>query len=245
MKIYGGRAGYNSVSFTGSKYQSLSRLKDKEIITEVRMKKGNSKLTAILSKIPFVRSFSLLFEVVIDYWKRFLLALIVLFMVEVLLIGKTNSNSYLLQAIPISNLDVLCGLLGIAGLIVKITPIGKYHAAEHMVANAYVVDSNLTLEKVKKQPRIHKDCGTNLVTSIFICFSILFLVFGDAVWVLLVSWSIGYEIWKREPKVIWDLVLVIGKTVQYLLFTSKPREKHLNVAIEAIKRLEEKESGRI
>ena len=97
MKIYGGRAGYNSVSFTGSKYQSLSRLKDKEIITEVRMKKGNSKLTAILSKIPFVRSFSLLFEVVIDYWKRFLLALIVLFMVEVLLIGKTNSNSYLLQ----------------------------------------------------------------------------------------------------------------------------------------------------
>ncbi len=58
--------------------------------------------------------------------------------------------------------------------------------------------------------------------------------FGEDVWVFLVSWSIGYELWKSEPKIIWGLVLVIGKATQYLLFTSKPKEKHLIVAIEAI-----------
>ncbi|WP_063590888.1 hypothetical protein [Peribacillus frigoritolerans] len=60
--------------------------------------------------------------------------------------------------------------------------------------------------------------------------------FGEVVWVFLVSWSIGYELWKSEPKIIWWLVLVIGKATQYLLFTSKPKEKHLIMVIEAITR---------
>lgn len=67
------------------------------------------------------------------------------------------------------------------------------------------------------------------------------MVFGDGVWVFLVSWSIGYELWKTEPKVIWSSVLMIGKVVQYILFTAKPEDKHLKVAIEAMTRLQEKE----
>lgn len=67
------------------------------------------------------------------------------------------------------------------------------------------------------------------------------MIFGDSAWVLLVSWIIGYEVWRNEPKVIWNLILIIGKGAQYLLFTSKPKEKHLIVAMEAITRLEEKE----
>jgi hypothetical protein len=58
--------------------------------------------------------------------------------------------------------------------------------------------------------------------------------FGEVVWVFPVSWSIGYELWKSEPKIVWGLVLVIGKATQYLLFTSPPPKKHLIVAIEAI-----------
>lgn len=239
MKIYGGRAGYNSVRFTGDKYQALSRLKDRKITTETRLKKGDKKITIIFSKVPFVRSFSMVFELIIENWRRFLFAAIVSLLIELIFIGK--SNFHLLYTIPINTLEMLFFFLVIAGLVIKISPIGKYHAAEHMIANAYESNQNLTLERVKKQPRTHRDCGTNLAVSIFICFFILSMVFGDGVWVFLVSWSIGYELWKTEPKVIWSSVLMIGKVVQYILFTAKPEDKHLKVAIEAMTRLQEKE----
>ncbi|MBP1969947.1 uncharacterized protein YqhQ [Virgibacillus natechei] len=235
MEIYGGRAGYNSVRFTGEKYQAISRFKKGEITTETRVKKRDKKIFIALSKIPFVRSFSMLVELIIENWKPFSLVF-TLFLMEFLLFR--NANSY---TIPINTFVMLACYLILAGLIIKITPIGKYHAAEHMAASAYEKDSNLTLGKVKKQPRTHKDCGTNLVISIFICYSILFMIFGDPFWVYLISWSVGYELWKNEPKIIWDTVLVIGKAAQYALFTSKPKEKHLVVAIEAITKLEEKE----
>ncbi|MCC3359495.1 hypothetical protein, partial [Bacillus sp. REN16] len=97
MQIYGGRAGYNFVSFTGERFQSLSRLKNREISTEVKLKKGSKKIIKILSKIPFVRSFSTILELIIENWKRFILVLIVLLLIEVSLNGMTNS--YLLHTV--------------------------------------------------------------------------------------------------------------------------------------------------
>ncbi len=227
------------MSFTGERYQSISRFKDGKITTELKMKKADRKITMILSRIPFVRSFSMIFELIIENWKRFLLAFIVLLLMEILLIGE--SSSFLLHTIQISTLELLFIFLVIASLIIKISPIGKYHGAEHQTVSAFESGLNLRLENVREQPRVHKDCGTNLAVSIFLCFSILSLILENSVHVFLLSWAIGFELWKGEPKVIWDLIMVIGKVTQYLLFTSKPQDKHLIVAIEAMKRLEEKE----
>lgn len=242
MGIYGGRSGLNSVLFIGEKYRAIARFKDGEIITETWAKKGHKGIFTVLSRIPFVRAFSLLVELAIDYWRLFLFYIIALFLLKLFLLGTSNTNFS--HTIPINTIVMLFGFLMIAGLFIKITPIGKYHSAEHMTANAYDRDTNITLEKVKKQPRTHKNCGTNLVISIFICFCILFMIFGDAFWVFPVSWSIGYEIWRGEPKIFWDAILAIGKAAQYFLFTSKPKEKHLLVAIAAIRKLEEKEKGK-
>lgn len=241
MKIYGGRAGFNSVRFKGEKYQSTARFKGGEIRTDTKRNNGRKKLFIFFSKIPLIRSFSLLVELIIDYWKLFLFYIIFLCLLEFSLTGISNKN--MLHTIPINTLGMLFCFLIIAGLFIKITPIGKYHAAEHMAANAHDRCQTVTLEKVKMQPRTHKDCGTNLVISIFICFCILFMVFGDAFWVILASWSIGYEIWRGEPRIIWGAIFAIGKTAQYLFFTSKPEEKHLIVAMEAIRKLEKKESA--
>ena len=239
VEISGGRAGYNYVSFTGEKYQALSQLKNGKITTDTSLKKEDKKITIILSKIPFVRSFSMVFNLLIEYWRRFIVAAIVLILMELLFIGR--SNSIFLYTIPINNLEMLLGLLVIAGLFIKVSEIGSYHAAEHMTVSAYQSGINLTLENVRKQPRVHKDCGTNLAVSIVLCFSVLSLIPVDSVWLFLLAWAIGYELWKGEPIIIWDLILVIGKVTQYLLFTSKPQDKHLIVAMEAMKKLEEKE----
>ncbi|MGN8842987.1 DUF1385 domain-containing protein [Niallia sp. HCP3S3_B10] len=238
MEIYGGRAGYNSVSFTGKKYQALARFKDGIITTEVRLKKMN-RTTTILSRIPFVRSYSMIIELILEHWRRFLFAIVVLFLMEFLFIR--TSDSYLLHNIPINTLEMLSFFLVIAGLVIKISPVGAYHAAEHKAFSAYEKNLNLTLENVRKQPRTHPFCGTNLVISYFICYFILFVIFGDSIFVYLVAWGVGFELFKNEPKIIWDSILVIGKVAQYLLFTSKPQDKHLIVAIEAITKLEKKE----
>ena len=200
---------------------------------------GDRKITILLSKIPFVRSFSMILELIIENWKRFLIAVIVLLLMEVLLIGE--SNYLLLHTIQISTLELLFFFLVLAGLIIKLTPIGKYHAAEHMTVSVFESGRNLTIENVRRQLRVHKDCGTNLAVSIVLCFSVLSLILDDSVYVFLLAWAIGYELWRGEPKVIWSLILLIGKVTQYLLFTSKPKDKHLIVAIEAITRLEEAE----
>lgn len=239
VKVLGGRAGYNFVSFTGKKYQTLSQFKNGGITTETKLNKEDKKITIILSKIPFVRSFSMVFDLLIEYWRRFIVAVIVLILMELLFIGK--SNSIFLYTIPINNLEMLLGLLVIAGLFIKVSEIGSYHAAEHMTVSAFESGLKLTLENVRRQPRVHKDCGTNHAVSIVLCFSVLSLILDDSVYVFLLAWAIGYELWRGEPKVIWSLILVIGKVTQYLLFTSKPQDKHLMVAIEALKRLEERE----
>lgn len=241
VKIYGGKAGYNSVSFTGARYYSLSRFKSGEVITETTLKGPERKITILLSKIPFVRSFSMIIDLIMGNWKRFVLALILLLLVEVLMMGR--KSTFLIQPLPFNSLELLSGFLIIGSLIIKLSNVSSYHGAEHMVSNAFDRDSELTLEKVKMQPRTHKDCGTNMIISFFICYSILFYLFGDTVFVYLAAWMIGFELWRKEPPIIGDTISVIGRGVQYLLYTSKPTEKHLVVAMEAMKRLIEKEQA--
>ncbi|WP_339216995.1 DUF1385 domain-containing protein [Ornithinibacillus sp. FSL M8-0202] len=237
MEINGGRAGFNSVSFTGKKYQSVSRFKDKKITTETRLKKENKKLYVFISKLPFFRSFTMILDQINN--KILLFFITIFFLKEFLIIGK--SNSVLSQTIPVHPFVMIAIILVMASLIIKLSPVGRYHAAEHMAATAYEKNPNLTLEQVSKQPRIHNDCGTNLIITVLIIFLLLYMVFGSGIWGLLLSWSIGYEIRRAEPKIVWDVLLLIGNAAQYFLFTSKPKEKHLLVAIEAIKKLEEKE----
>lgn len=241
LKIYGGRAGFKYVSFTGERYRSVARLRGGKIITATVRKKEDIGIIKVLSKVPFVRSFTLIIKTVIDSWKLFLFVTIVLLLIRVFFNGKASVG--LLYPIQSNRLVLLCSVLIIAGFIIKISPIGKYHAAEHMCANAYDKSLNLTLDYVKSQSRVHKDCGTNLIISFLLCFVILFLVFGDNPWLFLVSYPVGYELWRYEPKVIWSIVLIIGKITQYVLYTSEPDDKHLLVAIVALTALEKKEVG--
>jgi CBS domain-containing protein len=48
-------------------------------------------------------------------------------------------------------------------LLLRLSPVTGIHAAEHMVVHALEEGEDLTLEKVRTQPRVHPRCGTNLV----------------------------------------------------------------------------------
>lgn len=52
-------------------------------------------------------------------------------------------------------------------LILRATPLVKYHAAEHQTIHAIEKGLPLTPETVRMQPRPHKRCGTNIMVLLF------------------------------------------------------------------------------
>ncbi|MBS3680702.1 DUF1385 domain-containing protein [Ornithinibacillus massiliensis] len=134
-------------------------------------------------------------------------------------------------------------------MLFRFTVIAKYHAAEHMVSNCAMQGLNLTFENVRKQSRIHTDCGTNLFTFALVCFFVLSLIPGVQEFhfflKLCLSWSIGYELFIMENTYIKQLVkpiYLVGFGLQYAIFTSKPNKEHLKVAILAFKRMKKRQS---
>jgi len=53
-------------------------------------------------------------------------------------------------------------------LLMRLLPIAGTHAAEHMVVHAIERGEPLTLEVVRRMPRVHPRCGTNLVAGIML-----------------------------------------------------------------------------
>ncbi|MUV38611.1 hypothetical protein JNUCC1_02465 [Lentibacillus sp. JNUCC-1] len=240
MNIRGGRAGLNSVSFAGDNYYVISRLKKGQVVTKKKkIKKYENKLTSIIDGIPFVRSLSLMLRFLLTTWKVYLFGFLFIILSSLLFKGSRDPITTII--IQINDYIVLIFLVIGVGLVFKVTSIAKYHAAEHMVANAYVVDSDLTVDKVRVQPRTHNHCGTNLVVTILFLLAILHMFFGSTRWIYLGAWVVGYEIWRFEPKFIWTVILAISKTAQYILFTSPPSDKHIVVAMAAMQGLEKAE----
>lgn len=235
MRLLGGRAGFNSVSFNSDRYKSIAKLKRGKISAIAHVKRENTRITKLISQVPFIRSFTWIFELVIDQWKYFLFVMVGSIFLNV------ETDLIQLNLTFTNNLLTLLVALIIPTLLIKLTPIGRYHAAEHMCINAFDKELPIKLAYVKKQSRVHKDCGTNLIISFVITFIISFVVFGDALWVFLLSWAVAYEIWRNEPKILWSLVLILGSVAQYVLFTSPPNEKHLLVAIRAFEVLKQQE----
>jgi len=52
-------------------------------------------------------------------------------------------------------------------LILRLTPLVRYHAAEHQTIHAIEKGLPLTSETVRMQPRPHKRCGTNIMVLLF------------------------------------------------------------------------------
>ena len=58
--------------------------------------------------------------------------------------------------------------IGLFLLLLRLSPIAGYHAAEHQVVHAIERSEPLVLETVRDMPRVHPRCGTNLVAGMLI-----------------------------------------------------------------------------
>ena len=58
--------------------------------------------------------------------------------------------------------------IGLFLLLLRLSPLTGVHASEHMVVHAIEEGEDLTLEKVRAMPRVHRRCGTNLMALLIL-----------------------------------------------------------------------------
>lgn len=122
----------------------------------------------------------------------------------------------------------------------KISTVRKYHAAEHMVAHAWENELTLNLEYVKKQSRVHPNCGTNFVVITFTILLVLLPLPITLILKLLLPFSIGFEIFIITSPIFVKVLrplFWIGELTQKYITTANPEDKHLLVAIACMERL--------
>ncbi len=228
MKILGGMAFVNEVTFISKSYNVTARLKKQEIKVKYKEKNTDEKLNKI-SEFPFIRG-----------------------ILKMLALYKSTRMPLLMLAILIILsfvLDILLGLI-ITDILILIALfifikffVGKYHGAEHKVFNTWTAGKQLTLDNVKASSRVSNRCGTNLV--IFIMLFYLPLSFYLPFYIsFLISLSVGYEIFRNKRKSIKKFTKIfykLGSLLQYVFFTAEPQEKELKVALTAFLKLQELE----
>lgn len=102
--------------------------------------------------------------------------------------------------------------LGLFLLFLRLSPLSAYHGAEHKVVNTIEAGEPLEIEIVRRMPKEHPRCGTNLAVLLLVTFLIyqisnsILLAFGIA----LLSWrylgmSVQRYITTKEPPDIYLL----------------------------------------
>ncbi|MHC0037617.1 DUF1385 domain-containing protein [Pseudoneobacillus sp. C159] len=245
LLINGGMAHSNAVSFYGKNYQSKAiRKKKGEIEVVVEPIKALPQWLNRALRIPLVRGFA---DTIYGFYMKWFIGF--LFMVAPILMN------YRIQAV-MENIKeagtdrngfifgLLTGLLMVT-IMLKVTPMGKYHAAEHVMHNLYLQGRPITVEEGTKASRIHEWCGTSCM-AILIVYTALMAFVPIPVWLKILIWFPFYgEVIMNENKFVRTIFMpfkLTGYAFQ-LLTTSKPKEEHLEVSRQAFQRLLEKEQA--
>jgi uncharacterized protein YqhQ len=257
MKILRGRAYRNGVMFESEDYRVIATrnlnglidVEDERLITKLNQDPNiYFRILERLNYLPFIRG-------VLEFIRiSFSSKLTIVLNTFVLIIGISSlffpSTGIASPYSEVSIWVLICLIFIVAAcllyslFLIAFGSTGKYHAAEHMVSNATDRGIGLTISNVRKQSRVHSQCGTNL--SMFIVLSFLFLS-PINIWLIfkiMMAWSIGLEIYIADHKIVnvfLKPIYWIGGQAQKYVFTSNPQTEHLEVAIACMIRLEQLE----
>ncbi len=133
-----------------------------------------------------------------------------------------------IAAVNVFDLNVSSGWINFASTLLflvglKVIPLSGTHGAEHMVVHAIERGEELTPEVVRRMPRVHPRCGTNIAVG-----AMIFLGVSEWEWVkepslrLLVAIFVTLFLWKP-----------VGSFVQYVFTTKRPTDAQLMSGIRA------------
>lgn len=235
IKINGGRAFLNGVSIHSNVgYSKVIYKNDQYHIKSAPVVSNNKKgkFMNILSKIPFLRAFCLIYSTFKRNTKS-ILKITSLYIIIVTLAFYFMSDNMVSKVNSSENISLIFILFFIF-FIIKILPISNYHGAEHMVINYYKKNKEIDIVKLKNASRISTKCGSVLIMLTVTVFFILDIFIPSSDIAFVVSYMVGYEIFKNDFKFFKPIVFLSGLIQKYLL-TSKPNEKQLKIAVLALK----------
>lgn len=204
-------------------------------------------------------------ETVAIYFSVFLSLVIA---VVVFMIGPTFLTNLLKKKISSSILlNLIEGLIRIIVFLLYLVSISRmkdiqrvfeYHGAEHKTIHCYEHEEELTVENVKKYPRLHPRCGTSFLFMVMIISILVFSVFGWPnplvrfllrIVLLPVIAGISYEINKiigRSDSRIAYILSYPGLMLQKFATTREPDDSQIEVGIASLKAVlvEDKEADR-
>ncbi|MBP2027997.1 uncharacterized protein YqhQ [Acetoanaerobium pronyense] len=131
-------------------------------------------------------------------------------------------------------------------LLSDIKRVFQYHGAEHKSIQAYERDLELTVENVKKMPRLHPRCGTNFIFVVLMVSTFIFSFISTEsillrsllkVIMLPIVSGISYEIIKLAGKGNdpFTKALVFPGLMLQKITTKEPDERQIEVAIASLK----------
>jgi uncharacterized protein YqhQ len=154
--------------------------------------------------------------------------------------------------------NVAEGVIRLAILLLylaSITSIGEfkrvfqYHGAEHTAINAYEAGVDLNVSNAKEFSRFHPRCGTSFIFIVALISILFFSIMPDLGFLMRLAYriilipvigAVSYEVLKLSDRYkkakIMKVLLAPGLGLQYLT-TRKPDEKMIEVALEAVKKV--------
>lgn len=235
MRIIGGRSAFKGIRFVSSSYSVLATTDGKNKI----VKKNAQRNSKVLGKIPVLRG-------ILGLAKINPILIIVVFVFDVMLFfnipsSYTETIDWILY--PLAAAAILVYILSLKIKKVSLKQNLKYHAAEHMVINAYKNKKELTVENVMQQSRVSPRCGATLIVFMLIILIPLLFIEDVPICVLLL-YGVSYELFTLAPKYkIFKPFLALSSFIQKHITTLPPDEKDVIVAIRGLKQLIELETG--
>jgi len=154
--------------------------------------------------------------------------------------------------------NVAEGIIRLAILLLYLTSISlvgefkrvfQYHGAEHTAINAYEAGVELNVSNAKEFSRFHPRCGTSFIFIVALISILFFSIMPDSglfmrlayrILLIPVIGAVSYEALKLSDRYkkskIMKVLLAPGLGLQYLT-TRKPDEKMIEVALEAVKKV--------
>ena len=189
-------------------------------------------------------------EIVLVVAVALVLAIFLFSVLPFLLTTLLNLGGIVFNVIEsVLRLAILLSYFASIALVGEFRRVFQYHGAEHMAINAYEAGVEMNVSNAKRFSRFHPRCGTSFILIVTLISILLFSIMPNlefsmrlAYRVLLIPviGAVSYEVLKlsdkyRKSKIMKALVAP-GLGLQYLT-TREPDEKMIEVALEAVKKV--------
>ncbi len=146
-------------------------------------------------------------------------------------------------------LAILLLYLASVASVGKFKRVFQYHGAEHTAINAYEAGVELNVSNAKEFSRFHPRCGTSFIFIVALISTLVFSIMPNLGFSIMLAYrillipvigAVSYEVLKLSDRYkkskIMKALIAPGLGLQYLT-TRKPDEKMIEVALEAVKKV--------